>query len=287
MSKKCLVLGVFALATLSNLVGALATEPWENENCKHLRPFGPEKTKPNNDYGVECRKYPQSTADFQTSQHRVVIFCDTTMPGCPVISTPLNSLISSSGYTGTQRPPCETIAIAYVCPEECYTPRQKLLFNGSYQSLEDAYASDAATVTTLSDGATSIAMGTGEQPVEEFTSKGFDGDVFTLMTDGGQRVEVTGNHPMVKHDGSVVQAGNLAVGDNLLMSTGEIASVAGISTRHYSGPVWNINPTSKKKQENILVTTGGLLTGSLKFQNQWKEDASRLLRADSFDVSGL
>lgn len=284
--KKSLAVGMFALTTLTSIVGAQATEPWENENCKHLRPFGPSRTKPNNDYGAECNLYSQATANSKTSQHQIIIFCDKTMPGCPVISTPLNSLISSGGYTGVQRPPCSDIAIAYICPEECYTPRQKVLFNNTYQSIEDAYASDSHTITTLSDGATMLSIGTGEQPVEEFTTKGFDGDVFTVTTDYGQRVEVTGNHPMVSYDGSIVQAGDLKVGDGLLTSTGDVASIASITARQYAGPVWNVNPTSKKKQENILVADG-LLTGSLKFQNQWKEDSARLLRADAFDVSGL
>lgn len=286
MTTKILALGVFTLSTLACIADARATQPWENENCKHLRPFGAERTKPNNDYGAECHLYSQSTADSKTRQHQIVIFCDKTMVGCPVISTPLNSFISSTGYSGVQRPPCGDIAVAYICPEECYTPTQKLLFNSNYKSIADAYAADTSTITTLSDSATMLSVGTGEQPVEEFTTKGFDGDVFTLTTDYGHKVEVTGNHPMVRFDGSIAQAGELKIGDSLLTSAGDIASLASITTRHYVGPVWNVNPASNKKKENILVADG-LLTGSLKFQNQWKEDAASLLRADSFDVSGL
>lgn len=286
MFNKSVLLSVLLLTNLAGVGGACATEPWENENCKHLRPFGPNHTKPNNDYGAECHLYSPATAAAKTAMHQIVIFCDKSMVGCPIYSMPLNSLISSVGYTGVQRPPCDQLAIAYICPEECYTPNQQLLFNNAYQSIERAYTVSSPTVTALTGSATLMSLDTGEQPIEEFSTKGFEGDVYTLVTDQGHRVEVTGNHPLISPSGSVVHASSLSVGDSLLMSSGEITSLVDVTTRPYSGPVWNVSPLSNNKKENILVNNG-LLTGSLKFQNQFKEDEGRLLRADAFDVSGI
>ncbi len=141
-------------------------------------------------------------------------------------------------------------------------------------------------MSALAPGSTADSVNLSEQPIQEFVQSRHDGDVYQLTLDRGQTIEVTGNHPMVNSEGMMVPAQALAVGDALMTTEGDLTSIVSISKRTFSGTVWNLRPTSTKKEENVLVVNG-VLTGSIRFQNQWKVDVGRLLRTDAFDVSSL
>lgn len=273
--------------SLSVLVApSLATaDPWSGD-CAYLRSIGPSNTRPNNSYGAECGLFTQATADDLTNSHFIVAYCRKDMPGCPSFNTTINTWSYSPTGGSVNRPPCDTLGIKTICTEECYTPGQSLMFGGSYQSVDSAYSSSTATVTALASGSTAEFVSLSEQPIQEYVQSRHDGDVFTLTMDRGQQIEVTANHPMVGGEGKMVPAQSLAIGDVLLTSEGDLTAIVGISKRNFSGTVWNLRPASIKKEENVLVVNG-VLTGSIRFQNQWKADAGRFLRTDAFDVSGL
>jgi len=278
------MLAILSLTALVSPSLALA-DPWTGD-CAYLRSIGPSNTRPNNNYGVECGLFSQSTADDLTNNHFIVAYCRKDMPGCPSFNTTINTTSSLPGGSSPNRPPCGQLGIKTICTEECYTPGQSLMFGGSYQSVDSAYSSATPTVTALASGSTAELVSLSEQPIQEFVQSRHDGDVFTLTTDRGQQIEVTANHPMVSAEGQMVPAQSLSVGDALLTSEADVTAIVSISKRTFSGTVWNLRPTSIKKEENVLVVNG-VLTGSIRFQNQWKTDAGRFLRTDAFDVNGL
>lgn len=278
------LLAMMSLAALSIPSVGLA-DPWTGD-CAYLRSIGPSNTRPNNNYGAACGLFSQSTADQLTAQHFIVAYCNNAIPGCPSYNTTVDTPSSSPAGGSSNRPACSTLAVKTICTEECYTPGQSLMFGGTYQSIDGAYRSSAATVSALAPGSTADSLNLSEQPIQEFVQSRHDGDVYQLTLDRGQTIEVTGNHPMVNSEGMMVPAQALAVGDALMTTEGDLTSIVSISKRTFSGTVWNLRPTSTKKEENVLVVNG-VLTGSIRFQNQWKVDVGRLLRTDAFDVSSL
>jgi hypothetical protein len=83
-----------------------------------------------------------------------------------------------------------------------------------------------------------------------------------------------------------VKAHTLKKGDRLAKANGTTARLTEVKTVSFTGTVWNVEPASRDKTENILVGQG-FLTGSVRFQNEWADEAFRLSRRDDLDVSKL
>jgi hypothetical protein len=164
-----------------------------------------------------------------------------------------------------------------LCMKGCYTPEQELLFDGEPLSIEKAYYLEAPSVTALTADATVGDLEFGEQPIHAFTAGETDESIFVLEGDGGQVLRVTEKHPMVLDDGTVVPARSLSPGDVLYGADGEPIELVSVKVVPYEGYVWNVEPRSEVKAENILVAEG-YLTGSVRFQNEWADEVYRLLR---------
>ncbi|NBD14302.1 MULTISPECIES: Hint domain-containing protein [Corallococcus] len=172
------------------------------------------------------------------------------------------------------------------CVTGCYTAKQRVSFGGEYWPIADAYASGVRTVTALTKDALLDAPATGEQPIRAFVAGDTVEDVFAIETADGRRVEVTAEHPMVLASGEMVKAKSLKDGDLLLGTQGERVEIRQISVFRYEGKTWNVQPTSHEKIENVLDVEG-LLTGSVRFQNEWADDHYRLSLRDEASVDGL
>jgi hypothetical protein len=172
------------------------------------------------------------------------------------------------------------------CKAGCYTPEQKLLFNGAYSGVQHAYESQKTTVTALTAGSTLRDMGFAEQPIQTYVAGTTTEDIFVLKDKRGDTLQVTSQHPMVLADGTVVKANTLKKGDRLAKADGTSSRLTEVKTFSFTGTVWNVEPTSHDKAENILVGQG-FLTGSVRFQNEWADEAFRLSRRDDLDVSKL
>lgn len=175
------------------------------------------------------------------------------------------------------------------CYAGCYTPTQRVAFNGEYSPVPKAAESRRPTVTALARGSQQSSLRFGEQPIRAFV-RGDTGemeeDVFLLETSDGGRLEVTSEHPMVTDQGAIVRAKSLRVGDKILRSNGNTATLSRVTVSPFKGTVWNVQPVSHNKTENILDAEG-FLTGSIRFQNEWASDNYRLSLRDDLDVSGF
>lgn len=76
------------------------------------------------------------------------------------------------------------------------------------------------------------------------------------------------------------------VGDRLMNAKGKSVLVTSVDKIPYEGKVWNVQPLSKNRIENILIA-GDFLSGSVRFQNEWAMEAYRLSLRDEIDASIL
>lgn len=171
-----------------------------------------------------------------------------------------------------------------LCVKGCYTPDQSLEFSGQSMGIEAAYHdAKVDTVTALTEEATLSNLEYAEQSIQAFVAGETEEAIFVLRGANGATLQVTSEHPMVLSDGSMVVAADLVVGDELLDRDGEPVELVSIGIRRYSGTVWNVQPESKHKQENILVAQG-FLTGSVRFQNEWADELWRLMRRQNIEL---
>jgi len=172
------------------------------------------------------------------------------------------------------------------CEAGCYTPEQKVMFDGAYTGIMNAYDAGANTVTALTEGSTLRNMSFAEQPIHTYVAGETTETIFVLKDQQGDTLKVTSEHPLVRADGSLVKARMLQPGDVLAKADGDVARLTEVTTLPFSGMVWNVQPASHNKTENILAAEG-FLTGSVRFQNEWADDVFRLSLRDDLDVSGL
>jgi len=188
----------------------------------------------------------------------------------------------------TESAPCLTFtpALLGTCVVGCYTAREELRFDDRYWPIEDAPQGGVTSVTALTQNATLLRPEFAEQPIQSYVAGDTVEDIFVLETADGHKVEVTSEHPMVNGDGVMVRANTLKVGDTLLRVDGRKVDLTQVSVFRYTGKVWNVKPQSKVKMENVLDVEG-LMTGSVRFQNEWAHDYFRLTVREALDVDGL
>ncbi|PTL75324.1 hypothetical protein DAT35_55750 [Vitiosangium sp. GDMCC 1.1324] len=198
-----------------------------------------------------------------------------------------------AGSTCTQYVPSEESAACLTglvklgsCVTGCFTPSQRVDFNGRQVPVPEAYASGVKTVTALSQDAQVGALAFGQQAIRTYVVGDTKEDIFLLKTTDGRSIEVTAEHPMLKSDGVMVKARTLSAGDELLGADGKKLTLSTVSVFNFKGQVWNVRPESHDKTENVM-SAEGFLTGSVRFQNEWAADDYRLSLRDELDVSGL
>lgn len=175
---------------------------------------------------------------------------------------------------------------SYCNQYDCYTPSQRILVDGAYMGIEDAATAQSKTITTLTPGSTLEEPILGEQSVSAFSWAPVSEDIYVLEGDGGERLEVTGGHPMVLSDGTLSPANELREGDTLAAPDGGMIRLVRVNTYAYEGKVWNVSPRSEEKTANVVVAEG-YLAGSLKLQNQAAYESFRLSVRDHVDTKKL
>lgn len=182
--------------------------------------------------------------------------------------------------------PCiKNMRLFTMCPTGCYTLGQHMLFGSEALTFSEATGFEGATVTSLSfdNGVTQHK----EQEIQYFTvGKKSKEEVLSISTLEGHRIEVTPDHALVDGAGNVVHARAVTVGSMLLTAEGKPVLVTSVEKREINASVWNVRPSSPKKEDNVLAAEG-LATGSIRFQNEWADTAYRLSLRDSVDITGL
>lgn len=239
-------------------------------------PLGVTDAQGRNAWAANCGYITPAARDFFDMDGEYIVFttgCG--QPGC-VPYVPVNPA-----------DPCVfgLVKLEY-CMAGCYTPEQKVVFNGSYKGIQHAEESGEKSVTALTDGSTLGNMSWAEQPIRTYVAGQTTEDIFILKDRHGDTLKVTSEHPLVRDDGTVVKAKTLKKGDRLVKANGKVVRLDHVSTRSFTGMVWNVQPASHNKTENILAAQG-FLTGSVRFQNEWADDVFRLSLRDELDVSKL
>jgi hypothetical protein len=214
----------------------------------------------------------------------------TFLQGCYSYPTlPGGSVQCTMHVPADESAPCISTEVLYKlgsCPTGCVTPTQKVSFGGKPMPVPEALASGERTVTALTPSATLLAPTFSEQTIRTYVSGDTVEDVFSLSLANGRLLEVTSEHPLVDGEGNIVKAKSLQAGDTLLSSDGQKVSISSINVFRFKGYVWNVQPVSHDKAENIFDLEG-VLTGSLRFQNEWADLQYRLMVREEFDVQGL
>lgn len=236
-----------------------------------------------NNWSYKCGYITATKRDFLNSEGEYQVYSG----GCYSFYTMGATATCTFGVPADVNAPCIAGLVKLgTCVTGCYTARERVAFGGEYWPIEDAYAAGVGTVTALTQEATLDAPVTGEQAISAFVAGDTVEDVFAIETVDGRRVEVTSEHPMVISTGEMVKAKSLKNGDLLLGSGGEKVEIRDISVFRYEGKTWNVRPASHEKIENVLDVKG-LLTGSVRFQNEWADDHYRLSLRDEASVDGL
>ena len=260
-SRRKVVLCVLALCATPQRAWAQASTNDIAVRCSNDQANTPEQIQGRNAWAKKCGYIDDADFNYNNARQRYVTFSD----------------IEHAPWDGNA--PCMgTRHVLGMCfLRGCYTPDQRLLFGGKYQTISHAALHVyTATVTALSpDWQLGENPTLVEEAVEHFVVGDEKQDVLRVVTDSGLSVEVTQNHPLVDAEGNVVEARSLKAGETHVLTAQGPALVSQIVARAYNGKVWNVEPKGMETHANLLVAEG-FISGSIRFQNEWAQDATRL-----------
>lgn len=231
--------------------------------------------KGRNAWAAKCGYIDAGEQAFYDAKYLYLVFTTGSWTGKPAPVIPISAA----------KPCIKGLVPLGLCGAHCYPPNQELEFDGEPVSVERAHATRVPTVTALTAESTLDALVFDEQAIEEFTAVEVEEEIYGLHGDGEQRLEVTAGHPMVRVDGTFATPEQLVVGDALMGASGEPIVLVEITRTPFRGRVWNLQPESADRRENILVAEG-FLTGSLRFLREWAGDVYRLTRRDRIALPG-
>ncbi len=178
--------------------------------------------------------------------------------------------------------PCELpraeFALVAFCVEGCFSSGQVVRFEEGEFTIPRAISRKGLKVMTVAEGSTLQSVHWQATPIKGFveTLGRSDQEVVRITTESGHTLTVTPNHPILIHSGALIEARNLQPHDLLILETGEWSAISRLSTEHYFGKVYNLTVDSENPIEN-LVSSGGIVNGSVYFQNEGSDWMNRLL----------
>lgn len=164
--------------------------------------------------------------------------------------------------------PAQTYQFAGFCVASCYTPDQLVLYSDGYTPISQAKETLRQDIMTLAQGSTLEKISLVPNILKSYTvdQAPREQDILIIETEGGGRLSVTTNHPLVLGIGVVRSAGELKIGDQLITQDGEKDPVTKITPKKYFGKVINVQMSNYNITDNIVVAQG-YLNGSVFFQN--------------------
>ncbi|MDQ3233249.1 MAG: Hint domain-containing protein [Pseudobdellovibrionaceae bacterium] len=210
--------------------------------------------------------------------------------GTPDFQNPANWFaprLASAGYVSF---PSGYITLG-ICASSCYTPDQKILFAEGEVPIGEALQKflpekSLHDVYTLSDGSTLDNIGLQTRKVKNYTKSATETNhqIRMIQTAGGGHLKVTPNHPLLRHDGVMKEAGSLVVGDRLVKADGGEDPIVSIEEQSYFGRVYNIQPDAVSNEGQIVIAQG-FLSGSSWYQNDGSDYVNRLILRRSAPAS--
>ena len=173
--------------------------------------------------------------------------------------------------------PCEpeaTWKFSTTCPHGCFEASEPLLFDGEWMNIPQAFERRQAYISTLAPGSSPIRpLINNRAEVKTYTSGREANEMLSFVLRNKMRITVTKNHPLILATGEVIPAERVHEGQHLLTMEGpsELVKITPMTTAE---DVWNVNPIAEHCLDNVFIASG-VLTGSLRFQNEWADHASR------------
>ncbi len=170
------------------------------------------------------------------------------------------------------------------CTSGCYVANQPILFSDNWDTIGTADLQIHPGILVLNRNSTLSNPSLVRIPVADYirTDRINTEPVVNIVTEGGRRLSVTLEHPVMTIDGSFVRAQDLEVG-SVLAALGEVPNVhveadpiKTISESAYIGRVYNLDVRSDYLAENVVVA-GGILNGTLYIQNLENQALNRLV----------
>jgi PKD repeat protein len=176
----------------------------------------------------------------------------------------------------------ETVYVAAVCVASCSTPEQQILAqdkaNGQlkYAPFIEAWEKNFAFVGTLASNSSMSSKTVQKTKVDQWVTEleNAEHDIIVFTMKSGRVLKLTPNHPLVTDQGSMRQAQDFKVGDNLVMLGGVGDPIAKMEKIKYFGKVYNVFVESASLHKNIVVTNG-YLNGTAYFQNDGAQHLNR------------
>lgn len=264
-----LIIGVVAAAMF--VPSMSAAQPSERCGASDLI-VSISETRGRNAWSRKCGYVSVSTENYLNMELLYVTYANGCQSGCSIYVPVVETAPCIAGL----------VKLAY-CYGDCYTPQQRLLFQGEFVGISRAYESGILTITTLAPNVTMTALAYGERPIRSYLKGQATKEVFMFRMQDTRILQITSKHPMVMKSGKILAAEELKVGDELLGADGRGVMIQEVANSLVTDVFWNIQPESTQKAENIL-NVEGVLTGSARFQNDWANEEYRLLMRDEISL---
>ncbi|MFE8599345.1 Hint domain-containing protein [Archangium violaceum] len=161
------------------------------------------------------------------------------------------------------------------CPFGCFAPDQELMFESGPMAIESAMKAGKVDLITLAPDATLEQLSFMANTVNRYVADPLPQkqELVSLRMESGGSLRVTPSHPLIVEDGTIRQARDLQVGDQLMRADGTLDAVFELQTSEYYGKVFNVKPVTLDTTTNVLIAQG-YLTASQRYQH----DGERYLR---------
>jgi hypothetical protein len=201
------------------------------------------------------------------------VITDMDVNGAPVGSVTVLARNSMGVY-----PQCEIpagVSLFGFCPFGCFAPDQELMFGTGPMAIESAMKAGKLDLITLAPDATLEQLSFMPNTVSRYTADPLPQkqELVALRMESGGSLNVTPSHPLITEDGTIRQARDLQVGDQLMRADGTLDAVIDTKTSEYYGKVFNVRPVTLDTTSNVLIAQG-YLTASQRYQS----DSERYLR---------
>jgi hypothetical protein len=156
------------------------------------------------------------------------------------------------------------------CPMGCFAADTQIL--GSVTGDTEASYAPASmfnlqsTLMSMTDEASLNAVTLTTRPVERFVHGPEEPPLFVFKLTNGSTLRVTQHHPMVLHNGQIIEAAKVDEHMTFVGVDGKRVAITSITREKAIGDVFNFQTAGDTQLSHIIVAEG-VLVGDLKLQN--------------------
>jgi hypothetical protein len=172
-----------------------------------------------------------------------------------------------------------------ICPMGCFAHDTEILTDedtDTWMQASEVGASFAATfqqpLMSMSDDATVRNVALTARDIARMTSGPEEPKLFVFKLSNGSTLRVTQHHPMVLHNGKIIEASQVHKSMSLAGADGHRVEILSITRENTANDVFNFMTGGDTQLSHVIVAEG-VLVGDLKLQNELEfEQASIRLR---------